>query len=127
MFLEDFSGRFFPHKQKSKNPATKSTQELWQLKFRVPQNECGKRSSITFFHFWDAFVHFSVTFSDAFVTFFVTFLPDSFCGRVINIKIRTKFVLPKKRKAGDHYSANRNSGRGLSDSGQEMCTSHFVA
>ena len=49
--------------------------------FRVPQKECGKRSSITFFRFRDAFGHFSVTFSDAFVTFFVTFLPDSFCGR----------------------------------------------
>ena len=46
---------------------------------RVPQKECGKRSSITFFHFRDAFGHFSVTFSDASVTFFVTFLPDSFC------------------------------------------------
>ena len=46
---------------------------------RVPQKECGKRSSITFFRFRDAFGHFSVTFSDAFVTFFVTFLPDSFC------------------------------------------------
>ena len=46
---------------------------------RVPQKECGKRSSITFFRFWDAFGHFSVTFSDASVTFFVTFLPNSFC------------------------------------------------
>ena len=49
------------------------------LRFRVPQKECGKRSSITFFRFRDAFGHFSVTFCDAFVTFFVTFLQDSFC------------------------------------------------
>ena len=53
----------------------------------VPQKECGKRSSITFFRFRDTFGHFSVTFPDASVTFFVTFfakllLPDSFCGRV---------------------------------------------
>ena len=47
--------------------------------FRVPQKECGKRSSITFLRFRDAFGHFSVTFSDASVTFFVTFLPNSFC------------------------------------------------
>ena len=47
--------------------------------FRVPQKECGKRSSITFFHFRDSFGHFLVTFSDASVTFFVTFLPNSFC------------------------------------------------
>ena len=36
---------------------------------RVPQKECGKRSSITFFRFRDAFGHFLVTFSDASVTF----------------------------------------------------------
>ena len=52
----------------------------------MPQKECDKRSSITFFHFRDTFGHFSA-FSDASVTFFVTFfarllLPDSFCGRV---------------------------------------------
>ena len=35
---------------------------------RVQQKECGKRSSITFFGFRDAFGHFSVTFSDASVT-----------------------------------------------------------
>ena len=46
---------------------------------RMPQKECGKRSSITFFRLRDAFGHFSVTFSDASVTFFVTFLPNSFC------------------------------------------------
>ena len=45
----------------------------------MPQKECGKRSSITFFRFRDTFGHFSVTFSDSAVTFFVTFLPDSFC------------------------------------------------
>ena len=45
----------------------------------MPQRECGKRSSITFFRFRDAFGHFLVTFSDASVTFFVTFLPNSFC------------------------------------------------
>ena len=53
----------------------------------MPQKECGKRSSITFFRFRDAFGHFSVTFSDASVTFFRHFfakllLPNSFCGRV---------------------------------------------
>ena len=53
----------------------------------MPQRECGKRSSIIFFVFRDAFGHFSVTFSDASVTFFRHFfaellLPDSFCGRV---------------------------------------------
>ena len=45
----------------------------------VPQEECGKRSSITFLRFRDSFGHFSVTFSDASVTSFVTFLPNSFC------------------------------------------------
>ena len=54
--------------------------EFLRTKIRVPQKECGKRSSITFFRFRDAFGHFSVTFlPDAFVTFFITFLPDSFC------------------------------------------------
>ena len=48
---------------------------LQEIFFRVPQKECGKRSSITFFRFRDAFGHFSVTFSDA----SVTFLPNSFC------------------------------------------------
>ena len=48
-------------------------------KFRVPQKEVGKRSSITCFRFWDSFGHFLVTFSDASVTFFVTVLPNSFC------------------------------------------------
>ena len=43
------------------------------------KRRCGKRSSITFFRFRDAFGHFSVTFSDASVTFFVAFLPNSFC------------------------------------------------
>ena len=51
--------------------------------FRVPQKECGKRSSITFFRFRDAFGHFSVTFSDASVTFFGTFLPNSFAGLLL--------------------------------------------
>ena len=66
---------------------------------RVPQKECGKRSSITFFRFRDAFGHFSVTFSDAFVTFFVTFLPDSFC--------RTPFAAGWKwLRAGNRYCWN---------------------
>ena len=50
-----------------------------RCQFRVPQKECGKRSSITFFRFRDAFGHFLVIFSAASVTFFVTFLPNSFC------------------------------------------------
>ena len=44
--------------------------------FRVPQKECGKRSSITFFRFRDAFGHFSVTFSDASVSFFRHFFAE---------------------------------------------------
>ena len=47
---------------------------------RVPQKECGKRSSITFFRFRDAFGHFSVTFSDAFVTFSSLFCQTPFAG-----------------------------------------------
>ena len=47
-------------------------------KFRVPQKEFGKRSSITFF-VWDSFGHFLVTSFDVSVTFFVIFLPNLFC------------------------------------------------
>ena len=53
------------------------------LFLRVPQKECGKRSSITFFRFRDAFDDFSVTFSDASVTFFVTFCQTPFAGLLL--------------------------------------------
>ena len=49
----------------------------------MPQKECGKRSSITFFRFWDAFGHFSVTFSDAFVTFSSLFCRTPFTGLLL--------------------------------------------
>ena len=57
-----------------------------------------------FFHFRDAFGHFSVTFSDASVTFFVTFLPNSFCRTpfaarwptaVFNLKSSTPLPAPR--------------------------------
>ena len=81
--------------------------DAWKMRsFRVPQKECGKRSSITFFRFRDAFGHFSVTFSDASVTFFVTFfaellLPDSFCGKVILSAGKTHVhKIPRFRRGG---------------------------
>ena len=55
---------------------------------RVPQKECGKRSSITFFHFRDAFVslfgHFFLTLLSLFSSLFcqTPFARTPFCGRV---------------------------------------------
>ena len=67
-----------PVSQNQKGMAEQSIKVLGYIRepyIRVPQKECSKRSSITFF----AFGTLSVTFSDASVTFFVTFLPNSFC------------------------------------------------
>ena len=82
MFLVGGSNR--PRKTRRTNRENSSKHRenpgnIGKVKIRVPQKECGKRSSITFFGFRDAFGHFSVTFSDASVTFFVTFLPNSLC------------------------------------------------
>ena len=49
------------------------------LSIRVPQKECGKRSSITFF----VFGTLSVTFSDTFVTFFRHFFATPFAGLLL--------------------------------------------
>ena len=58
-------------------------QEFEEPSFRVPQKECGKRSSMTFFRFRDAFGHFSVTFSDASVTFSSLFCQTPFAGLLL--------------------------------------------
>ena len=64
---------------------------------RVPQKECGKGSSITFFCFRDAFGHFSVTFFLMLLSLFCQtplaglLWPDSFCSRVTSI-FRRLFV-----------------------------------
>ena len=41
-------------------------------------------------------------------------------------KTRTRYIRWVFRYAGDHYGANRNSGREISNSGPEMCTHHIV-
>ena len=76
--------------------------KLMNFSTRVPQKECGKRSSITFFRFRDAFGHFSVTFSDASVTFFVTFLPNSFCWSPFAAgQISVQATEPKSPRGGE--------------------------
>ena len=98
------------------------------MSLRVPQKECGKRSSITFFRFRDAFGHFSVTFSDAFVTFSSLFcqtkllLPDSFCGRVraVLLGVGVVFKLTSKDCVGRilwrHHSYHSDFGTFVSAS-----------
>ena len=74
----------------------------------------GKRSSITFLHFWDFFGHFLVTFSDTSVTSFVTFFANSFCqtpfaaGRHRKFQIAMFFLTAKQQRQVEGAQTFRN-------------------
>ena len=50
--------------------------------------------------------------------------PSVFLHCIINSETIMYWVF---RYAGDHYGANRHSGREISNSGREMCTHHIVS
>ena len=84
-----------PNRKSRSQPLEIATRSR-NLKFRVPQKECGKRSSITFF----VFGTLSVTFRSLFLTLLSLFsslfakllFPDSFCSRARNRRALCKIA-----------------------------------
>ena len=81
----------------------------------MPQKECGKRSSITFFRFRDAFGHFSVTFLTLLSLFSSLFCQTPFVGLLL-------------RQGESHFSASFKSLWGRSARvALESFLGHFIS